>query len=184
MAIGAHVDSAFKEMARFESFSEKEGCREILRRTNDREGILKSSVRAFDEIYGISSQEITFKCLPKRRQIIPFKEVIPEWWHFYNDVKHDISANLSKATLNAVRDALAGAFLLNVVHEPSALRLFDYGLLKPKYLPAVMFEEKYDKFRGIDQHLERPSYEPIEDAFIIETSIFLFDYEKMKNLIY
>jgi len=32
LAIGAHVDSAFKEMARYRLFLENESCKEILRR--------------------------------------------------------------------------------------------------------------------------------------------------------
>jgi hypothetical protein len=39
LAIGAHVDSAFKEMARCDMFADKESCKEILIRTEDKMGI-------------------------------------------------------------------------------------------------------------------------------------------------
>jgi hypothetical protein len=84
--------------------------------------------------------------------------------------------------LTTVKDALAGAFLLNVAHEPAAKKLFTSSLLKAKYLPVVMFETKYDKFRGLEQHKQRPKWEPIDDAFTIETSLFQYDYEEAKKL--
>jgi hypothetical protein len=183
LSIGGHIDSAFKELARYPRFAEIESCKEILKRTEKKLGIIESGIRAFDEIYAITSLPVTFKCLPKRIPITPFNCEKPEWWNFYNDLKHDIAFNLKKANLETVRDALAGAFLLNVIHEPAALRLFDYGLLKPKYPFSTFVETLYDTFRGRNQYPERPSYEPIEDAFTIETSIFFFDYLEAKKVL-
>jgi hypothetical protein len=40
-------------MLRYSNFLEKESCKSILRKANDKEGIIISGVRAFDEIYGI-----------------------------------------------------------------------------------------------------------------------------------
>ncbi|MGA2682263.1 MAG: hypothetical protein ABSF44_10755 [Candidatus Bathyarchaeia archaeon] len=179
LAIGAHVDSAFKEMARYHLFSEKESCKEILRRADDKLGTLTSGVRAFNEIYGISSEEVTFKCLPKRMKIIPFKEAKPEWWDSYNDIKHDFGDNLSKANLRVVRDALAGAFLLNVIHYPAADWLSHFKLFTPKYAPRG-FEQIYDKFRGKSMQPIYVSDVSSIDPFLIETPLFIYDYEKVK----
>jgi hypothetical protein len=111
----------------------------------------------------------------------------PQWWDFYNDTKHDISINLKKANLETIRNALAGAFLLNVIHEPAALQLFDYGLLKPIYPQVTTFTQQlYDTFRGRDLVKARPpssDFKPIEDAFTIETSLFSFDYLEAKKLL-
>ena len=115
LSIGGHIDSALKEMARYSEFVEKPSCKEILRRASDKEGIIISGVRAFDEIYGICSKKVIFKCLPERITLTPFSSNKPEWWDFYNDLKHDVSINLKKANLKNVRDALAGAFLLNII---------------------------------------------------------------------
>ncbi len=183
LSIGGHIDSALKELARYQRFSEIESCKEILDRAERKEGILVSGIRAFDEIYAINSMTVTFKCIPKRIPITPFNCEKPEWWTFYNDLKHDISSNIKKANLETVRDALAGAFLLNVIHEPAALRLFKYGLLKPNYPLSSFVEIISDTFRGQSWYRKRPKYGPVEDAFIIETSLFSFDYEEAKKLL-
>ena len=150
-----------------------------MRRANDKEGIIKSGIRAFDEIYGISSKEVIFKCLPERIQITPFKDVKPEWWDFYNEVKHDISNNLSKATLNAVRDALAGAFLLNVIHRPSRKRLFKYGLIRQKYDSGIFLDPVLTIFDGETINQVQDHKVTTENPFIIETPLFIYDYEKV-----
>jgi hypothetical protein len=168
-------------MARYHRFAENESCKEILKRAKEKEGIIISGVRAFDEIYGITSKTVMFKCLPNRIPITPFDCKKPEWWDFYNDLKHDVAINLKKANLETVRDALAGAFLLNVIHEPASLRLFDYGLLKPKYRQETMFQTFYDTFREHEMFPERPKGKQIEDPFFIETPLFVYDYEKLKG---
>jgi hypothetical protein len=80
LSIGGHVDSAFKELARYPQFAEIESCKEILKRTERKDGILVSGICAFDEIYAITSMTVTFKCLPKRIPITPFDCEKPEWW--------------------------------------------------------------------------------------------------------
>lgn len=134
-SIGGHIDSAFKEMARYPEFSEKEACKQTLKRASERKGIIKTGVNAFDAEYGISTKKVKFKRLVKREDVIPFsrdegENCVPEWWKFYNDLKHDVGLNIKKANLKNARDALAGAFLLNVIHVPAALRLFKYHILK------------------------------------------------------
>ena len=77
MGIGAHVDSAFKEMARSKMFEDVETCKEIVERAENKSGIIKSAILAFDEIYEIRSKQVIFKCLPERIPITPFKETEP-----------------------------------------------------------------------------------------------------------
>jgi hypothetical protein len=132
LSIGGYIDSAFKEMARFPEYSEDEKCMEILRRAGAHQGIIKSGVEAFDSHYGISTKTVTFKFIPDREYVKPFesRDAIPDWWGFYNELKHDVGINLGKANLKNTRDALAAAFLLNVVHKPGAQRLLDYNVLQ------------------------------------------------------
>jgi hypothetical protein len=187
LSIGGHIDSAFKELARYPRFAEIESCKDIVRRAEKKLGIIEDGIRAFDEIYAITSMTVTFKCLPNRISITPFNCEHcehPEWWNSYNDLKHDLAVNLKKANLETVRDALAGAFLLNVIHEPAALRLFKYGLLKPNYAQGTTFWEPiFDTFRGKKLLDRPPDCKPVEDAFTIETSLFSFDYEEAKKLL-
>ena len=86
-------------------------------------------------------------------------------------------ANFKEAKLKTVRDALSGAFLLNVIHEPAANRLATYGLLKAKYAPKG-FGQIHDQFRGQKMQPDTCSPSNTKDPFIIETQLFFYDYEK------
>lgn len=68
--------------------------------------------------------------------------------------------------------------MLNVIHEPASVRLFGDGLLRPKYNPTG-FEQIPDTFKGLPTYPERQSGMKIEDPFVIETSLFVYDYEKI-----
>jgi hypothetical protein len=194
LGIGAHIDSALKKIAEDSSFS---GKYPEMKKPKVKKGEHKGEPRdqelidyyPISEEYVLYEMTVVFKCLPKRENVVPFEKYrkelgkVPYWWTVYNQVKHNFSENFKKANLKTVRDALAGAFLLNVIHEPAAIELFKFSLLKPKYLPIVAIEEKYDKFRGLDQHKDRPSWNPIDDAFTIETPLFIFDFEEAKKLL-
>lgn len=175
LSIGGYIDSAFKEMARFSEFSEDEKCKEILARAKERRGIIKSGVEAFDSLYGISAKIVIFKFIPEREFLKPFEcaEHKPDWWDFYSKVKHEFGINLEKANLKNTRDALAAAFLLNAIHKPGALRLFDYGLIKDKLLhKELILSPSYRKmFKDIlDNRQEYPVF--------AETPVFMYDYEQ------
>ena len=183
LGIGGYIDSAFKEMARSKMFADIEACKEILKRAEDKSGIIVSAVHAFDEIYEIRSKKVIFKCLPERIPITPFEGDKPEWWDFYNDIKHDITPSFSKANLKNVRDALAGAFLLNVIFEPSISRLDKHGIVKDKY-PMKGHRKEHifsrGKFIGNNVTHLNPDY---SDVCLIETPIFIYEYvyEKPKE---
>lgn len=188
LSIGGHVDSAFKEMARYPDFSNDKECKEILKILKESEENVKKgkpprtipislSLKAFDKTYRISKEKIIFKRLPERELFAPFhphnpKTGAPEWWEIYNGLKHDVSVNVKKANLRNTLLALAGAYLLNVRHIPAVFRLYDLGLLKLAWA---------DKFYG------KPAYEQIlrdqvkemlgkDSPFRVETPLFLYNY--------
>jgi hypothetical protein len=185
LAIGAHIDSAFKEIAKYSVLFGK--YPEMLSPKTKDGKLRKPTIRDYypiSEAYGLTEESVMFRCLPDREQLCPFHQYqrngrkCPDWWTAYNNVKHNFNENFKDATLKTIRDALAGAFLLNVIHVPASVRLFGYGLLKPKYNPPG-FEQIYDTFRGLPMYPERPLDVKIEDPFIIETPLFLYDYEKI-----
>ncbi|MCL4430344.1 MAG: hypothetical protein M1167_06285 [Chloroflexi bacterium] len=179
LSIGGHVDSAFKEMARYSEFIENPSCVEILKRADEKSGIIVSGVRAFDEIYGLCSKKVTFRCLPERITLTPFSTNKPEWWDYYNEIKHNVSINLKKANLKNVRDALAGAFLLNAIHKPASKRLFEYHMLKPKYQQGTTFWQTInDTFNGQEMYPKRQLGKQLKNPFTLETSLFEYDYEE------
>ena len=175
LSIGGYIDSAFKEMARFPKFSENEICINILRRAEQRLGIIKSGVEAFDNLYKISTRIVTFRFIPERVDIQPFKctDTIPEWWDFYNELKHDVGINLEKANLKNTRDALAAAFLLNAVHFPSLYRLYQHLILdKVEGIPMIGFESRPRSLEWIKQEYESGR----KFNFKLKTTLFIYDF--------
>jgi hypothetical protein len=162
VSIGAHIDSAFKEIARYPPYETKYPL--ILKNAKRKP---KKATTIWDyfplaEELNLSQQKVTFKRLPVREELYPFNQyqktknaadeciTCPDWWNVYNSIKHNFKENFKEAKLTFVKDALAGAFLLNVVHKPASVELFKYGLLKPKYLPVVMWEEIYDNLEDLN----------------------------------
>jgi hypothetical protein len=181
LGIGAHVDSAFKEIFKWSVFSSKYA--DILRRVNSGKANM-TDYRKLEPEYNLSKRKVVFKCLPDRETVIPFRRFdteSPKWWRDYNKIKHEFSLSFYKANLKNARDSLAGAFLLNVIHEPASLRLFNYGLLKPKYQPRTIWATTYDTFKGHKMSTEHPKGKQVEDAFTVETSLFIYDFEKVED---
>ena len=204
LSIGGHVESAFKEMARFPKFSENEDCKKILHllkksKENIEKGerpnfpSIKLLLKTFDKLHltrfdkehrspvsdELSKMKVIFKRLPKREDVIPFtpynpQTKAPEWWDIYNGLKHDVSLNIEKANLKNTRDALAGAFLLNVIHEPAFRRLFKLGILKleSKGGFGIIASESWVSPPYFEQDIERG----INNPYFVETSLFIYKY--------
>ena len=194
LGIGAYIDSALKEVANDSYFSSKYPLMQNpiyqkgINKGKPRNAVIYDYYPVSDE-YQLCDKFVIFKCLPKREAISPFsdfrleagKKKVPYWWTTYNKVKHDFSKNFKKAKLKTVRDALAGAFLLTAIHDPSSLRLFNFGLIRPKYPPKAMWETVYDTFKGNEIYPDRPKNVNIFNPFVLETPIFLYDYEKISE---
>lgn len=146
LSVGGHIDSAFKEMARYPGFSDNDDCKQILDLLKESDENIKEgkapktvpmwlSLRAFEKEYHLTNKKVIFKRSPEREQIMPFKPYnpktnAPKWWEIYNALKHDASVNIREANLHTTLDALAGAFLLNVIHIPGCLRLMEDRVVK------------------------------------------------------
>jgi hypothetical protein len=80
LAIGAHVDSAFKEMFRCPDYSAKYS--KILKRVNDGKATI-TDYRELEKEYCLSKREVVFKRLPERETVLPFQQFeaskSPEW---------------------------------------------------------------------------------------------------------
>lgn len=78
----------------------------------------------FDPYYQLSKWRIGIgKPFLPYDEIQPFlqfsKKHSPEWWLAYNKVKHDMFNNRIHGNLENLLHALAGLFLLNVLHRPN-----------------------------------------------------------------
>ncbi len=193
LAVGAHIDSALKKIAEDPNFSGKypEMINPKVKKGEHKGGPRDQELIDYyplSEEYKLYEKVVVFKSLPKREEVLPFKEYrkdlgkVPYWWTAYNHVKHNFSEDFKQANLKTVRDALAGAFLLNVIYEPAADRLAKYGLVKDKY-PSVGYGKERNFFRG---RCRQSNYTVVPDyhAFdcLIETPLFIytFDYESEK----
>ena len=204
LSIGGHVDSAFKEMARYPKFSGDEKCKKILELLKkSKEDIekgkgpkfpsIKHYLETFDKLHlarfdkvarayvsdELSKMKVIFKRLPEREDVIPFnpynrRTKAPEWWEIYNGLKHDVSLNIEKANLKNTRDALAGAFLLNVIHEPAFRRLFEFGILKLESYGGIgtIARESWVS----PEYLEQDIRKGISTPYFVETPLFIYKY--------
>ncbi|MCW4022950.1 MAG: hypothetical protein NWF02_07325 [Candidatus Bathyarchaeota archaeon] len=174
LGICSHIDSVFKEIAIFPEFHSK--YPNLLNPVDEHGDKRFPEILDFlpiEEEYSLSERRAVLKTIPERITIFPFKgynttkKLVPKWWSNHNKIKHNFTKETFKlANLQIVRDALAGAFILNVVHKPVIQRLNKYGLLKPRY--------------G-----SNPVHPQIIEAWVnhskpcatIETEIFFYDYE-------
>ena len=182
VAIGSYVDSAFREIATYPDFMKKYPL--ILKTANGK--LRKTRISDYHNLaeeYSLKDKEVEFKCLPKRERIRPFakylkidgKVACPDWWQVYNGIKHHFRDNLEKANLKNAKEALSGAFLLNAIHTPSAIRLYDYGVMKiriPKEEePGRFIRVGSARFQILESLENREQF-----SGDIETSIFRYDY--------
>lgn len=193
LSIGGHVDSAFKEMARFTRFSLNPDCQKILIKIKESENnvqkgkppvtiSIKLPLKAFETEYGLSSKTIAFKRLPQREIVKPFQPSnpatnAPEWWETYNGLKHNLGSNIEKANLKNTRDALAGAFLINVIHEPAVLRLYDYNVLN--FLVPSRNIRKKDGAMQVPRHILEEFLSKKQKFYgETETPLFVYSYDQ------
>jgi hypothetical protein len=178
-AIGAHIDSAFKEVARYPEFSTK--YPEIL-------GKRKPSIVDYfplAEEYKLFQRKVMFKCLPEREQVMPFQQFVkvgnevktPSWWQIYNGVKHHFSEEFHKANLRNTRNSLAGAFLLNILHVPAYLRLIECRVVKPSQVGVGHYSLNEGWQEKMKELVEKEQW-----FGFIETSLFSYDYQEQRIL--
>lgn len=182
LATGAHIDCAFKEIAKYPEFSTK--YPEIANKS-------KPTIADYYPLaleYALSQRKVMFKRLPEQEQITPFQQYIkteekietPTWWKVHNQVKHHFSENFDKANLQNVRDALAGAFLLNVIHTPSYVWLMECRVITPRIkskaigVNAFMISKDWiSKFKAKGASAKKYG--------VIETSLFYYEYYQMNS---
>lgn len=195
LSIGGYIDSAFKDMAKYPSFSNNEACKKILEKLEESQRSIQSGkapkpisiklcLEAFEKEYKLSQKYVVFKRIPVVHVIIPFEswssKRIPEWWNTYNGLKHDVSSNIEKANLLNTVNALAGAFLLNAIHIPAAIRMYKYGIIKPGVRQAFrgIVMGPAPKFYPVPEKKLKDFYERHGHFLgIVETSLFVYNHE-------
>ena len=181
LAIGVHIDSGFKELAQASEFSKK--YPELVKKISKGRARITDYYDLAVELQ-FSVKKVTFKRLPELEEIAPFqhyekvgkKEKTPDWWKAYNGIKQNVRKNLSKATLKNTRNALAAAFLLNVMPDPAVLMLAKFGIARADYL------DKSVGVAAIEELGEEPVLAVLENKrkwpLFVETSLFKYSYDQ------
>lgn len=195
LSIGGHIDSAFKEMARYSKFFTNDNCKKILRLLKESEENIKKGkapktvpiwlpLKAFEKEYGLSKRKVIFKRFARteREEVTPFQPYnpntkAPEWWEIYNGLKHDVSINIQNGNLRNTLHALASVFLLNVIHIPAILRLYDCGILKIQ-VPFTAGLARYALTQVSRNTLQDIVEKKQSFTGFVETSLFIYDYAR------
>lgn len=175
LCVCSHIDSIFKEISIYPDFYEK--YPNMLNQVDEHGNPRFPEILDFlpiEEEYMLSQRKVIFKTIPERLTVFPFegynsiKKSVPQWWSNHNKIKHNFTKDVFKlANLQIIRDALAGAFLLNVVHKPSIKRLNQYRLINPKYSMT----------KPIHPRTLKEWTWASKPCATIETEIFFYDYE-------
>lgn len=130
----------------------------------------------FNTIYEFSKNTIIAPFgLDKILKIQPFKafsdKKVPEWWHAYNDLKHDYYKKIKKkATLNNVVNCMSGLLILNALHLCSQEYLCTHGMIKDKFrhdaLPIC--PEMNNAFRGVPKRYNGYDFSIITKQFVFK----------------
>ncbi|GAI17301.1 unnamed protein product [marine sediment metagenome] len=88
----------------------------------------------FDSIFQLSNVEVNTSygltaygaCRPFMGFLDSKNNKISRWWDAYNHVKHGWYVNIKEATLKNTIEALAGLFVLNILHKESQEYLIKY----------------------------------------------------------
>jgi hypothetical protein len=114
------------------------------------------------------------------KSLAPFKKFgqdqSPNWWHYYNNVKHTWSSAIEQANMDNVLQALAGAFLLNSIHYPSIELLWRLGVLKTVVRVSGGYSDIHlpeSQFQSILQKAIS-NLKPIDYDVAMETPLFLY----------
>ena len=126
------VEGVFRKMlddTRFDSYSHVPSLKNSSQKIN-----IHYFRDFFDPIYNFSKVKVrTAYGLTSYGTCQPFEGFlkkkynrIPKWWCAYNRVKHGWFIDIEEATLKNTIEALAGLFVLNILHKESQMYLLKY----------------------------------------------------------
>lgn len=121
--IGNSMDSFFRTMLKDEIFDSYPHISEL--KESKRKKDINYFRDCFKPIYKLSGVEveISYGLTFYEEKCRPFKDFnnngVPKWWTAYNHIKHEWFDCIKEATLENTIEALAGLFVLNILHKES-----------------------------------------------------------------
>lgn len=185
LQIGGYVDSAFKEMAKyFRPYAYKKKRNTRAKRVRPIVNIV-DAFAVYETVYILSLNNggklIAKLELVADKELYPFASFSsnyqgPQWWEAYNEVKHNYSLHIRKASIDNVLDGLAGALLLNIIHYPSIKLLWGLGNLITGVKTQTGFAELHLTQEQIDKYISSAAskFEPPNIGIRVETPLFLY----------
>lgn len=127
--IGNSADSFFRLMLKDNSFDSFPHVIELKKGRRKRD--ITYFRDFFEPIYQFSSVSVLIAKGPDFYEVcFPFKDFetkkTPNWWNSYNHVKHQWFDCMKEATLENTIDALAGLFVLNILHKQNQKYLLEH----------------------------------------------------------
>ncbi|WXG43956.1 MAG: hypothetical protein WED04_07995 [Promethearchaeati archaeon SRVP18_Atabeyarchaeia-1] len=203
LRVCGYMDDVFKQMRDFPDFMKFDKSRDAIEKAwweTDKNGkkvekdySIFVARDAFESIYELSSNsgaELVAKSswygeIPLR----PFEKfdrskygahIVPDWWMAYNDLKHEWSSSIEKANVDNALNALAGAFLLNVVHYPSVKYLWSQEVLIPETKTHWGYDHKAFFSTDIDEDMKDAieKMSRLHFGHKVETPLFRYRYQK------
>ena len=121
--IGNSIDSFFRIMLKEDLFNSYPHVSTLRRSRKSRD--IHYFREFFEPIYQLSGARVLigYGLAFYSRHCRPFEEFadkgVPRWWTAYNHVKHQWFDKIEEATLENTVEALAGLFVLNILHKKS-----------------------------------------------------------------
>lgn len=182
--IGDLVDSFFRFMVNSKSLDNEKTVKELrekIQKKPDWNPNIIDFRTTFNPIFQFSSVEIEADYgLTYYGKLYPYNDFgkkSPLWWDSYNKVKHEIFEQIEKkATLENTLNALAGLFILNILHKESQQYLIRYT--------NVFFAEYFGK-KEIEAYLGKSFIgvpENIASKFLARTPVFTHIFRIDKNV--
>lgn len=177
LQIGGYIDSAFKEMVKYEI---PDFCGKSVSNIED-------AWRVFEPVYKLSNNfggDLIAILDYGDKQLYPFKEFsnsvytpLP-WWQAYNEVKHQYSPMYFKARMETVLEGLSAAFLLNVIHYPGTRLLWELEYLKTCIKTSKGFNEIFLSKEYFGKYMTSAvsNLKPLKIGIRVETDLFLYSH--------
>lgn len=163
--LGSVMDSFFKFALNDAIFDNMPIIIDVRRKTETNMGDYRA---IFQDFYKLSEKKVYVRLSGNFLQ--PFKAFedgkSPEWWQVYQNIKHDRFMNKKEAKLKYVLEAMAGLFLVNVIHIPLRIILVRLRLWESAYNTGWNWDFIADSILN--------QKEPIgeHDIFLLKTDIF------------
>lgn len=121
---GTLVEAVIKKIITDDTLDSLTNMTESLRLAREEHATIRDYRNVLEPLFALSRRTADFRLFKFASKLQPFntflqiKDVSPDWWRAYNQIKHDFLGNLELATIRELIQAAGGLFLLTVLCRP------------------------------------------------------------------